>query len=395
MPELAKRPGLGKPSPTLTLNAQVKAMKAQGIPIFNLSVGEPDFQTPEHVKEAAIKAIRDGFTRYTPSEGIIELREAVAESFRADLGLDYSPSQIVVTDGGKHALYNAAQCLFEPGDEVVIPTPAWVSYPDIVLLSGARPVFAETRKEDGYILRPEALAAAVTPRTKGIIINSPSNPTGMVYSRESLKALAQVVSENDLWVISDDIYAKLVYDSTPFANLAMAVPELKDRVVLTHGVSKTYSMTGWRIGFLAGPEPLAKAVGKIQSQMTSNPNSVAQKAALAALTGPQDAVEEMRRVFDQRRRLVLELLAQIPGVDCPEPKGAFYVFPDFSRHFGRTLAGAKVENADDLASVLLKKCRVATVPGTGFGEPRSIRLSYAAHEGELKGALKAAADLLL
>jgi aspartate aminotransferase len=369
-------------------------MKAQGVSIINFSVGEPDFQTPDHVKEAAIKAIRDGFTRYTPSEGIIELREAIAKTFKKDLGLDYSPSQIVVSDGGKHALYNITQCLFGEGDEVVIPTPAWVSYPDLVLLSGATPVFAPTRKKDGYRLRPDVLASVLTPRTKGLIINSPSNPTGMVYDKESLTELAETIVKADLWVISDDIYEKLVYDSTPFVNLAMAAPELKDRVVIAHGVSKTYSMTGWRIGFLAGPEPLAKAAAKIQSQSTSNSNSIAQKAALAALEGPQDTVMEMRDTFDRRRRLVLELLGKIPGVDCPEPKGAFYVFPDFSKHFGRTLGGAKVESSDDLASVLLKECRVATVPGSGFGEDRSIRLSYAVSEEELREGLERMASLL-
>ena len=394
MPSLSNRASLIKPSPTLTLNAQVKAMKAQGVEIVNLGVGEPDFQTPGHIKEAAIKAIRDGFTRYTASEGIIELREAIAKTLDADLGLSYSPSQIVVSNGGKHALHNIAQCLFEAGDEVVIPTPGWVSYPDLVLLSGATPVHAPTYKEDGYVLRPDVLRKALTPRTRGVIINSPSNPTGMVYSRENLIALAGVIAEADLWVVSDDIYEKLVYDGTPFVNLAMAVPELKDRVAMAHGVSKTYSMTGWRIGFLAGPEPLAKAAAKIQSQMTSNPNSVAQKAALAALKGPQECVAEMRATFDKRRCLVLELLGKIPGVACPEPKGAFYVFPDFSAHMGRTLGGRLVNDSDDLASVLLKECRVATVPGAGFGAPRSIRLSYAAHEDELRKGLSRMAEFL-
>jgi aspartate aminotransferase len=394
MPKLSNRASLIKPSSTLALNAQVKAMRAQGVEIINLSVGEPDFQTPDHIKEAAVKAIRDGFTRYTPSEGIIELREAVAKTLLEDLGLAYEPSQIVVSNGGKHALYNIAQCLFETGDEVVIPSPAWVTYPDLILLSGATPVPAPTYKEDGYALRPDVLSAVLTPKTRGLILNSPSNPTGMVYSRESLAALAGIIEANDLWVISDDIYEKLVYDQTPFVNMAMAVPELKDRVVIAHGVSKTYSMTGWRIGYLAGPEPLAKAAAKIQSQMTSNRNSVAQKAALAALEGPQECVADMRATFDRRRRLVMDLLKKIPGVDCPEPKGAFYVFPDISAHFGRTLGGAAIESSDNLASVLLKECRVATVPGSGFGEPRSIRLSYAAHEDELRQGLERLADFL-
>jgi aspartate aminotransferase len=394
MPKLSSRASLVKPSPTLALNALVKTMRAQGVDIINLSVGEPDFQTPDNIKEAAVKAIGDGFTRYTAAEGIIELREAIAKTLKADFGLEYGPSQIVVSNGGKHALYNLAQCLFEAGDEVVIPTPAWVSYPDLILLSGATPILAPTYKEDGYVLRPDVLAGVLTPRTKGLLINSPSNPTGMVYSRENLLALAGIVKEADLWVISDDIYEKLVYDGTPFVNMAMAVPELKDHVVIANGVSKTFSMTGWRIGYLAGPEQLAKAAGKIQSQATSNPNSVAQKAALAALEGPRERVYEMRDSFDRRRRLTMDLIRRMPGVDCPEPKGAFYVFPDFSAHFGRTLGGTLVRNSDDLASVLLKECRVATVPGSGFGEPRSIRLSYATQEDELRRGLELIAGFL-
>jgi aspartate aminotransferase len=378
----------------LTLDAQVKAMRARGADIINFGVGEPDFPTPEHIREAAVKAIRDGFTRYTASEGILELREAVARKFKADCGLDYGPSQIVVSNGGKHALYNIAQCLFEEGDEVVIPTPCWVTYPDLVLLSGATPVFAPTSEADGYILRPEALARVLTPRTRGLIINSPGNPTGAVYRREDLAALAGIAAASDLWVVSDDIYEKLIYGTTPFANMAMAVPELADRVVIAHGVSKTYCMTGWRIGFLAGPEPVARAAAKIQSQMTSNPNSVAQKAALAALEGPQDSVAAMREVFDRRRRLVVEMLGRIPGVACPEPKGAFYVLPDFSSHFGRTLGGSEVRGSDDLASVLLRECRVATVPGSGFGEERALRLSYAVREDDLRRGLERIAAFL-
>jgi aspartate aminotransferase len=378
----------------LTLDAQVKAMKAKGADIINLGVGEPDCPTPENICQAAIRAIDDGFTRYTPSEGIVELREAICGKLAQDNGLQFKPSQVVVSNGGKHSLYNIMQCLFQEGDEVVVPVPAWVTYPDLVLLSGARPVFAPTLREDGYVLRPRALAKALSPRTKGLIINSPCNPTGMVYSREDLLALAETIVDADLWVITDDIYEKLVYDGTPFWNLAMAAPWLQDRIVIAGGVSKTYSMTGWRIGFLAGPEPLAKAAAKIQSQMTSNPNSVAQKAALAALTGPQDAVAGMVESFARRRRLVLELLAAIPGVQCPEPKGAFYVFPDVSGHYGRTLGGQKIQGSDDLASVLLKECLVATVPGSGFKEDRAIRLSYAVSENDLRRGLERIASFL-
>jgi aspartate aminotransferase len=395
MPKLSARIELIKPSPTLTLDAQVKALKAAGADIINLGVGEPDFQTPEHIREAAVKAIKDGFTRYTPSEGVLELREAVCEKFIKDNGLTYRPSQVVISNGGKHALHNIMQCLFEAGDEVIVPAPFWVTYPDLVRLSGAKPVIARTCKADGYVLRPEALREVLTPRTKGLILNSPSNPTGMVYSQADLEALAPVIEAHDLWVISDDIYEKLLYHQEPFVNLPMVCPDLSDRTVIAHGVSKTYSMTGWRIGFLAGPEPLAKAAAKLQSQTTSNPNSVAQKAALAALTGPQDCVEQMRRTFDRRRRLVLERLAAVDDVDCPEPQGAFYVFPDVSRLFGRSLAGVVVNTSDDLASVLLAKIQVATVPGSGFGQGQALRLSYAASEADLERGLARLTELLV
>ncbi|MDR1052249.1 MAG: pyridoxal phosphate-dependent aminotransferase [Deltaproteobacteria bacterium] len=394
MPSLSKRTDLIKPSPTLTLDAKVKAMKAAGEDVINMGVGEPDFSTPDNIKEAAVKAVRDGFTRYTASEGTLELREAVAAKLLRDDRLEFKPSQIVVSNGGKHSLYNAAQCLFQEGDEVVIPTPCWVTYPDQILLSGARPVFAPTKKEDGYVLTPEGLRAVLTPRTKGLIINSPCNPTGSVYGARDLEALVPVVMESDIWVVSDDIYENLLYDSSSFVNMAMVDPRVRERVVITSGVSKTYSMTGWRIGYMAGPESLAKAAAKLQSQMTSNPNSIAQKAALAALTGPGTEAEKMRRTFDDRRRLVLELLARIPLVSCPEPKGAFYVFPDFSGHYGREIEGKKIEGSGDLAALLLEKCRVATVPGLAFMADDNLRLSYAVSEVDIRRGLERIKDIL-
>jgi aspartate aminotransferase len=287
-----------------------------------------------------------------------------------------------------------ALCLFQEGDEVIVPTPAWVTYPELVVLSGAKPVFVPTFKEDGYVLKPKALEMAMSPRTKGIIINSPCNPTGMVYSKNDLLALVGPIIAADLWVITDDIYEHLIYDGTPFYNLPMVAPETKERTVIVNGVSKTYSMTGWRIGYLAGPEPLSKAATKLQSQMTSNACSVAQKAALAALTGSQDSATVMAETFARRRKTVLELLSAIPGIFCPEPKGAFYVFPDVSQHYGRTLGGVKVQNSDDLASVLLKECLVATVPGSGFMEDRAIRLSYAVSEDDIVKGLGRMAKLL-
>jgi aspartate aminotransferase len=384
-----------KPSPTLSLDAEVKAMKAEGRRIVNLGVGEPDFETPNHIREAAVRAVRDGFTRYTPTEGVMELREAVSAKFKEDNGLSYAPSEIVVTCGGKHALYNVAQALFGPGDEVVIPAPYWVTYPPQVLLAGASPVVVGTSEGDGYVLSPEALDRACTPRTRGLILNSPSNPTGMVYRREDLLALAPVIRARDLWVISDDIYESLIYDGREFVNLPMACPELRDRCVVCHGVSKTYSMTGWRIGFMAAPRPVATTVARIQSQMTSNPCSIAQMAALAALTGPREPVKRMRDVFDARRRLILGLLGGIPGFRTPTPSGAFYVFPDVSELMGRDLAGCCVDSSDTLASILLKECEVATVPGSGFGAEGSLRFSYAASEDEIREGLGRIAKLVV
>ncbi|MDR2349619.1 MAG: pyridoxal phosphate-dependent aminotransferase [Deltaproteobacteria bacterium] len=384
---LAERVGKIKPSPTLTLDAEVKSMKAGGKKIVNLGIGEPDFETPDHIKEAAIKAVRDGFTKYTPSEGILELREAWAAKFREDNSLDYSPDRMVVTNGGKHALYNAAQVLFGPGDEVIIPSPYWVTYPDQIRLSGATPVFVETLPEDNFVLKPERLLAAITDRTKGIIINSPSNPAGALHSREDLLALAPVLEEKRLWIISDDIYETLVYDEGVFCNVPMAVPDLMDRTVICHGVSKTYSMTGWRIGVMAAPREVARAAAKLQSQMTSNPCSIAQKAALAALTGPREPMRKMFEVFSRRRRLVLDLLRDIPGFETPVPKGAFYVFPDVSKILGDVRDGKIAGNSDDLSSLLLKECEVATVPGSGFGRDEAIRFSYAASEEEIKEGL--------
>jgi aspartate aminotransferase len=378
----------------LTLDAQVKALKASGADIVNMGVGEPDFPTPDYIREAAIKAISEGFTRYTPSEGIIDLRQAVSDKLSKENGLDYKPNQIVVSNGGKHSLANIALALFQEGDEVIIPTPTWVTYPELIVLSGAKPIFVPTLEKDGYVLKPQALSQALSPRTKGLIINSPCNPTGMIYSKEDLLALVDLILKADLWVISDDIYESLIYDGAEFYNLPMVAPETLDRTVIVNGVSKKYSMTGWRIGYLAGPEALAKAVTKIQSQMTSNPNSVAQKAALAALTGPQESALEMVKTFGKRKKLVYEFLSTIPGVVCPEPKGAFYVFPDVSEHYGRTLGGVKINGSDDLALVLLQKSLVATVPGSGFMEDRAIRLSYAVSELDLERGLERIAKLL-
>ncbi|MDR2142568.1 MAG: pyridoxal phosphate-dependent aminotransferase [Deltaproteobacteria bacterium] len=383
MPALSQRVAAIDPSPTLALDTEAKAMKAQGLDVVNLSIGEPDFPTPAHIGLAAQKAIEAGFTKYTATEGILPLREAISAKFRRDNDLDYPPEQIVVSCGGKHALYNAFQCLCQADDEVIIPVPYWVTYPAQAILAGARPVLVPTDPER-EILTPEILEKALTPRTKALVINSPGNPSGRAYSVEDLARLAPLIKKSGLWVISDDIYESLIYDDRRFVNLAMVAPDLKDQIIIVHGVSKTYSMTGWRIGFLAGPLAVAKAAAKIQGQMTSNPNSVAQKAALAALSGPQEPVAQMRAAFAQRRQKVLQALSQIPQWSTPTPDGAFYVFPRISALYGSRLGGRVIQSSEDLAQVLLKEAQVATVPGTGFGAPDRLRLSYAASLEELE-----------
>ncbi len=383
---LAPRLSLIAPSPTLALDSKAKALQAQGLDIVNFGIGEPDFETPEHIKEAAIKAIKDGFTRYTAADGILELKEAVCEKFYRDNGLEYKPSQIVVSNGGKHTLYNLMMALFSPGDEVIVPSPYWVSYPPQILLTGAKPVIVKTLAEDNYCLTPALLEAAITPQTRGIIINSPSNPTGAAYSLENLQKLGEILLKHKIWIISDDIYEKVIFDDFKFYNLPMVLPDLYEQTVIAHGLAKTYAMTGWRIGFLAGPEKLARGVAKFQSHTTSNPCSISQKAAVAALRGPQETVGAMVESFQRRRDLVVGLLNEMPGLSCPTPQGAFYVFPDVSRCFGKK--GHKIiENSADLADYLLEEAQVAISPGLAFGEDRAMRLSYATSDENIKRGL--------
>jgi aspartate aminotransferase len=368
-------------------------MKAQGLDVVNLSIGEPDFPTPTHIGQAAIEAIKAGFTKYTATEGILPLREAIAEKFKKDNNLDYGPANIVVSAGGKHALYNAFQCLCQPGDEVIIPSPYWVTYPAQAILAGAQPVFAPMDPER-LVLTPEGLKSVLSPRSKVLVINSPSNPTGGLFSPEDLAKLAPIIKKANLWVISDDIYESLVYDDAPFANLAMVAPELKDQVVIAHGVSKSYSMTGWRVGYLAAPLAVAQAATKLQSQMTSNVASLAQKAALAALTESQEPVAQMRAAFNERRLKVLALLKDFPQWTTPQPQGAFYVFPNISSLLGQTLGDVLIQDSNDLAQVLLRKTWVATVPGSAFGSPNHLRFSYAASLEDLERGLGRIRDFL-
>ena len=380
------------PSPTLSLDTKAKALKASGVDVISFGAGEPDFNTPDHIKAAGIKAIEDNFTRYSPAGGMPDLKEAVVKKFKQDNGLDYNPDQVVVSCGGKHTLYNIAQVLFGPGDEVIIPSPYWVSYPPIVTLAGATPKIVKTREENDFKMTADELKEAVGPNTKAIILNSPSNPTGGLYSKAELEALGRVVLEKELIVISDDIYEKILFDNQTFSNLAMLSPELKERTIIAHGVAKTYAMTGWRIGFMAGPLNVAKAVTKLQSQSTSNPCNIAQKAAAAALNGPDDSVVMMRQAFDERRRYVVETLNAMHDVTCFTPGGAFYVFPNVSAYYGKRFEDREIKGSTDLCDYLLDQARIAIVPGDAFGEDDCIRLSYAISLEQNKRGLERLAE---
>lgn len=375
--KLAARAGRIVPSPTLSITATAKAMAAQGIDVIDFASGEPDFDTPEPVKAAAEAAIRAGFTKYTASSGIDELRQAIADKLAADHGLRYDKSQVLVSCGAKHTLYNLAQALFDAGDEVVIPSPFWVSYQDQVLLNDATPVLLQTQESQGYALSQTALDQCVTPRTKAIILNSPCNPTGATYDRKTLEHVADVALRHDLVIISDEIYEKILYDGARHISVATLSPEVAARTVIVNGVSKAYAMTGWRIGYAAGPKDLITAMGNIQSQSTSNPTSISQKAAVAALRGGDAFPRQMVVEFDRRRHLMVERLNKMPGISCRMPAGAFYAFPNVSGLFGRRHEGGTIASAADLAGFLLKEARVALVPGEPFGSAAHIRLSYA------------------
>jgi aspartate aminotransferase len=352
-------------------------MIAQGIDVIDFAAGEPDFDTPEPVKAAAEAAIKAGFTKYTASSGIDELRQAIADKLATDHGLRYDKSQVLVSCGAKHTLYNLAQALFEAGDEVLIPSPFWGSYQDQVLLSDATPVLVQTQEAEGYALTREALERSITPRSKAIIINSPCNPTGATHGRTTLEHVAEVALRSDLVIISDEIYEKILYDGAQHIGIATLGPEVAARTVVVNGVSKAYAMTGWRIGYAAGPKDLITAMGNIQSQSTSNPTSISQKAAIAALRSGDAFPKHMVLEFDHRRRLMVERLNKMPGVSCRMPTGAFYAFPNVSGLFGRRHDGGVISGAADLAAYFLKEARVALVPGEPFGSASHIRLSYA------------------
>ncbi|HKJ61525.1 MAG TPA: pyridoxal phosphate-dependent aminotransferase [Hyphomicrobiales bacterium] len=377
-----------QPSQTIAVASKARELKAAGKDVIGLGAGEPDFDTPDNIKEAAIKAIRDGKTKYTNVDGIPELKEAIIRKFERENGLTYKPGQIMVAPGGKKVIFNAMMATLNPGDEVIIPAPYWVSYPDIVQLVGGTPVIVNSTLEDKFKLRAEALEAAITPKTKWFIFNHPSNPTGAAYSYNELKALTDVlVRYPHVWVLTDDMYEHLVYDDYKFVTPARIEPQLYDRTLTMNGVSKAYSMTGWRIGYAGGPEALIKAMTKLQSQTTSNPASISQWASVEALNGPQDFLKECAEIFKQRRDLVVSMLNQANGIDCPTPEGAFYVYPSCKGCIGKTSAdGKRIENDEDFVTALLEENGVAVVHGSAFGLSPFFRISYATSTEALEEA---------
>ena len=366
-----------KPSSTLAITAKAKELRESGIDIVGFVAGEPDFNTPDYICEAAIEAIRTGFTKYTPASGTNELKEAVSEKFRNFNGLEYASNQIVISNGGKHSLTNVFSAIINPGDEVIIPAPFWLSYPEMVKLADGVPVMAYGKKENGYKLTAEQIQGAITDKTKALIINSPNNPTGMIYTEEELRGIAEVVIKNDIYVISDEMYEFLTYGNEKHVSIASLGEEIYKRTITCSGLSKSYSMTGWRIGYTGSSVEIAKLMGAVQSHATSNPNSVAQRAATVALSGPQDAIEEMRIEFDRRRMYMYDRVKNMPFVDVLEPQGAFYLFIDMSKVQEKEYKGNKLTSTAKIAETLLNDFQTAVIPCTDFGAENHIRLSYA------------------
>jgi len=385
---IAERISKVKPSATLAITAKAKKMKAEGKDVIGLGAGEPDFDTPDYIKQAAINAIKSGFTKYTAVGGTDDLKSAIARRLREDSGVDYDPSEIIVSCGAKHSIYNIFQAVLNQGDEVVIPAPYWVSYPDMVLLAGGTPVIVSCSAKSAFKMSPAELKAAVTPKTKAVIINSPSNPTGSAYTRHELEELARTAIENNLLIISDEIYDKIVYKNFKAESIASLGEEIKKNTMLVNGVSKAYSMTGWRIGYTAGDASIIKAMNKIQAQSTSNPCSISQMAALEAMRGPQQFIAEMVSQFEKRMKVVVKRLNEIEGVKCFEPVGAFYAFPDISHYFGRNFGGKEIKGSTDLTDYLLEEAGVAVVPGEAFGADHHIRLSYATDINNIEKGLE-------
>ncbi len=375
--ELSKKAAAVKPSSTLAITAKAKELKAQGKDVVGFGAGEPDFNTPENICEAAIKAIKDGFTKYTPASGTNELKAAISKKFKEFNGLDYDTDQIVISNGGKHSLTNIFTALINPGDEVIIPAPFWLSYPEIVKLAGGVPVIVTTTKEQNFKLTAEALAAAVTDKTKALVLNTPNNPTGMLYTEEELRAIAKVAVEKDFYVVADEMYEMLVYGEQKHISIASLGKDIYDRTITCSGLAKSYAMTGWRIGYTGSSKEIAKMMGSVQSHQTSNPNSIAQKAAVEALTGPQDSVEKMHAEFDKRRKYMYKRICDMDLLDALEPMGAFYVFVDGSAVLGKSYKGTKIESVPQMADILINEYNTAIVPCADFGFPDCFRLSYA------------------
>jgi len=377
MTQLADRTKLIKPSVTLAIAAKAGKLRAEGVDVVNFSAGEPDFDTPEHIKAAAVEALRKGMTKYTDVKGIEPLRQAVADSYRRDHDLSYRKEDVLVSCGAKHSVYNIFQAVVNPGDEVVIPAPYWVSYSDMALLAGGVPKLVPSDEASGFRITAEQLRAALTPRTRVFVLNSPCNPTGATYNRDELLALTSVLEKHDCLVLADDIYDKIVYDGFQVHNILALCPALRDRTIIVNGVSKSYAMTGWRIGYALGPSDVIAAASKIQSQSTSNPTSIAQFAALEAIRGPQDEVAAMVCEFQKRRDIIVERLNAIDGITCRKPEGAFYVFPNIGALLNKSGRGKKLSSPCDIADYLLEEAKVAVVPGEDFGSNAHIRFSYA------------------
>ena len=385
--ELSRKAVQISASPTLAIDAKFKAMKADGIDVVGFGCGEPDFDTPENIKNAAIAAINEGQTKYTPASGTLALKKAICEKLKRDNGLDYGTDCIVVSNGAKHSLINTFNAILNPGDEVIVPAPYWVSYTEMVKMADGVPVVIETKEEDDFKFTAQQLKDAITSKTKALVLNSPSNPTGMVYSEDELRAIAEVVVENDIFVVADEIYEKLIYDGKKHVSIASFNEEIKKRTIIINGVSKSYAMTGWRIGFTAAAAEITKVMANMQSHAASNPSSISQAAALEAYNGTQDTVEEMRKVFEERRNYMVERINSINGVSCRKPEGAFYVMMNIKDILGKEFHGKTINTSDDFCELLLEKSLVALVPGAGFGAEGFVRWSYATSMENIKKGL--------
>ena len=387
MKELSKTAQAVRASTTMAIDSMFKQMKADGIDVIGFGAGEPDFNTPDEIKAAGIAAIEENFTRYTPAAGTVDLRKAVCERMKADCGIDYTPSQVVVSSGAKHLVYLALRVLVNPGDEVILPAPFWVSYIELIKMVGGVPVVVNATEAEHFKLSAEKLAAAVTPKTKAVILNNPSNPTGMMYSREELEAIAKVCVEHEVYVISDEIYYGLVYDGKSFTSFASLSPQVRDLTVLVNGVSKSYAMTGWRIGYACANDKIAKVMSNYVSHSTGSPSAISQKAAMTALSGPQEKLSSMLQSFEERRNYIVERMNRIPGISCIKPEGAFYVMMNLEKILGKTVHGVEITNDDVFADAFLKHGLVAVVPGSGFGAPNFVRWSYATSMENIKEGL--------